>query len=419
MVDRSKGGGRMAAGIGEPRMLADVVLVRLATGGPATKVELAREFGPMLGAGARGAGARTALEASLAELHSARLIAETGAQVGTTPAGHKRALAWFGAKSTAPANWAKARDVHLVARALGAEDLPAGQLKTLARLDGLAGTIVARVFALKLKGHPSPQRLRAALALVALERAFGDQVTTDFDAKSGLSAKAGRLLAGQLLAKPRAMGTDARLIAALAAEAIGAAKPDLPALRLALLRRLIEGRAVAVPAPARKRRPAAETPVGKPAATPGTPKRPRAMVQHSPTTHESDNAPHARPASGPVAAIVAAPIGHTTAVTAVPPRRPDLVRFVTDVRAAALERANGWQGNRKAYICHVWQTIARRRPEWALTEIEFKAMLAAAHSAGRIVLANADLKDGATIKDVQDSALPFRNAVFHYVRVDD
>ena len=45
-------------------------------------------------------------------------------------------------------------------------------------------------------------------------------------------------------------------------------------------------------------------------------------------------------------------------------------------------------------------------------------MLAEAHRSGQLALANADLKDKDNIKDVQDSAVVYRNAVFHFIRVD-
>ena len=72
----------------------------------------------------------------------------------------------------------------------------------------------------------------------------------------------------------------------------------------------------------------------------------------------------------------------------------------------------------KAYISRVWRTVREKRPEWGLSEIEFKCMLAEAHRSGQLNLANADLKDESNIKDVQDSAVIYRNAVFHFIRVD-
>ncbi len=88
------------------------------------------------------------------------------------------------------------------------------------------------------------------------------------------------------------------------------------------------------------------------------------------------------------------------------------------MRRHAASQARGWSGDRKAYISHVWRNIREKRPDWGLSEIEFKCMLAEAHRAGQLALANADLKDKDNIKDVQDSAVSYRNAVFHFIRVD-
>jgi hypothetical protein len=104
----------------------------------------------------------------------------------------------------------------------------------------------------------------------------------------------------------------------------------------------------------------------------------------------------------------------------VPPAqgRPDLPGFASEVRRHAASQAQGWSGDRKAYISHVWRNIRDKRPDWGLSEIEFKCMLAEAHRAGQLALANADLKDKDNLKDVQDSAVSYRNAVFHFIRVD-
>jgi hypothetical protein len=106
-----------------------------------------------------------------------------------------------------------------------------------------------------------------------------------------------------------------------------------------------------------------------------------------------------------------------------PPRpaaatRPDLAGFANVVQSAASARAEGWAGNRKAFISHVWSVVQEKHPEWGLTDIEFKAMLAEAHRTGHVVLANADLKDKKSMKDLQDSAVAYKNTVWHFVRVE-
>ena len=67
----------------------------------------------------------------------------------------------------------------------------------------------------------------------------------------------------------------------------------------------------------------------------------------------------------------------------------------------------------------VWGAIAAKHPGWGLSEIEFKAMLAEAHRTGHIVLATADLKDKRLLRELQESAIAYKNTVFHLVRVED
>jgi hypothetical protein len=99
--------------------------------------------------------------------------------------------------------------------------------------------------------------------------------------------------------------------------------------------------------------------------------------------------------------------------------RPDLGGFAKVVLDVARRSAEGWPGNRKAYISDVWLALRTARPEWGLSEIEFKSMLAEAHRTGHIVLANADLKDRRSLPKVQQSALTFKNTVLHFIRVTD
>jgi hypothetical protein len=124
--------------------------------------------------------------------------------------------------------------------------------------------------------------------------------------------------------------------------------------------------------------------------------------------------PPPRVAPQAVAAPLAVPIARPAAAT-----RPDLGGFAQAVQAMARGRAEGWPGNRKAYIIDVWLALKDSRPEWGLTEIEFKSMLAEAHRTGHVVLANADLKDRRSLPRVQQSALTFKNTVLHFVRVTD
>ena len=214
-----------------------------------------------------------------------------------------------------------------------------------------------------------------ALAAVALARAFGNQFKASAAGKAGFSPKAGRLLAAQLGKKPRDFGTDSRLVAALAAEHVGAAGTGLAALRLAVLRRYLEG-ADKPPAPARRS-------AGKGAIDEAAHGRARAANRrHRPWDGRISPASPGRCAATP----------------------------------ATRRRAGRATARPTSATCGT--RCARGGPSGALSEIEFKCMLTEAHRAGSLALANADLKDNNSIKDLQDSAVVYKNAVFHFIRVD-
>jgi hypothetical protein len=282
-----------------------------------------------------------------------------------------------------PRSWQHVSCVWLIAKALGWEQVTAKRLAALETPGGLRAAVVAHAYGLHIKGPATPARLRKALAASALKRAFGDETAGRFLGKLGLSARAGRLLAAQLLARPRDFGTDARLVAALAAQGVGAPSADPAAVRAALVRQFF--------------------------GAPEQPARKRERRRPSPNRHEPvPILPLHEPAPPPALPATAAPA----------PRPPDLPRFAVEVRRLAAAEARGWSGDRKAYISHVWRNVRDARPEWGLSEIEFKNLLAEAHRSGQLALANADLKDEGNIKDVQESAVAYRNAVFHFIRVE-
>jgi hypothetical protein len=239
--------------------------------------------------------------------------------------------------------------------------------------------------------------VRSALAGIALEQAFGNRNGQAVTGKSVLPPKAGRMLAGQLSTSGREFGTDGRLMAALAAEAVGLRRGDLAGLRLAVLRRFLGRGDGSVPAESRRsrtRRSDRRRALGEKAGLGAT----RPATEHRVS---GDRKPAAGEAQGSAA------------------ERPDPEAFAEAVLAVTAETAEGWAGNRKAFISKVWDVLSARHSEWALTEIEFKCMLTEAHRTGLIALANADLKDKRALKELQDSAVVYKNTVWHYVRAAD
>ncbi len=358
-----------------------LVLVRLSIGeGGAGEAELARDLQPLVTPVVDVGEWRLLLGRLVAAQIKDQLVARRSNRLHATTAGRRQARQFLGADLSGNDDWVTVRDGLLVARALGTPALPARRLKALGKIEGLRSAIVIAAHGLKPRAAASASRLRNDLALLALDRAFGNRLQRDLGAKSGLSAKAARLLAGQLSVRPRDFGSDSRLVAGLAAEAVGVTSSTLPALRLALLRRFVAGDLewpVAVPK-------AQEAPAKPPTPTP-------AVVQQL------------RPAPAP------APVGR--------PGPEAFARAVSDV--ARPLATGGWSGSRKVYISQVWAAIAERYAGWGLSEIEFKAMLTEAHRTGLLVLGTSDLRDKRDLDEIQASATVFKNTVWHFVRVED
>jgi hypothetical protein len=367
----------------------DIVLVRLATGGKTiARTDLAHDLWPIVAHLLPFAEWQTVLDRDLGALADAGLCDAKPIAVTITAPGTKRAALVLGVNAL-PRTWTEAKGARLIAKTLGMESATPRRLKTLLKPDGLRAEIVQHAFKLKLRGVPTPARLRSQLAKLAVTRAFGDSLPPGIDGRSGLSASAGRALAGRLAEPPRTFPTDSRLVAALAMEHSGAQKPSFEGLQTALLRRYVTRGAIKPAAPAKPARRTAKSAAVAPAKT-------------------------ATPAVAPLRLIetAAAPAAMTAS-------RPDFAGFVAAIRALADGVAEGWPGNRKAFVSKVWTAVTARHPEWHISEIEFKAMLVEAHRVGRIVLSNADLKDQRSIADIQASAIAYKNAIFHFIRVDD
>jgi hypothetical protein len=363
-----------------------IALVRLCVGdGTVSEAELARDLQPLVAPVVEAAEWRLLVGRLIATHARDQLVVRQAGRLRITEAGRRQASQFIGADladaTLAGADdWPAVRDGLLVAKALGIPGAGPRRLKGLGKADGLGCAIVTAAHGLKLKSTPSASRLRNALALLALDRAFGNRLQRDLGTKSGLSAKAGRLLAGQLSIRPRDFGTDSRLVAGLAAEAVGATGGSVTALRMPLLRGFVTG--------------ALDWPL-----TPNG----RAAPDRT-TAAPARVAPSRRPVSTPAPALA---------------ERPGPDAFARALRDLARPLAIGWSGSRKVFISQLWTAVQERHPGWGLSEIEFKAMLTEAHRTGLLALGTSDLRDKRYLDDIQASATVFKNTVWHFVRVDE
>jgi hypothetical protein len=368
--------------------LRELLLLRIAVGG-ATRADLQHDVAPLLALRMSSLEFRRSAELAISTLIGAQYATEQKGRLTATDKGRQVAEASYASSRTFPAAWPDAK-ISLLLAALSAADAPAVR-KAFARPEGIAALIVQHHFGKTTARVLSPADLRAELAIIALERAFGNKIKTGLGKGAGLPAKAGRILAGQLFRAPREISSDGKLIVQLACEIAGAREGSVAALELALLRNL---------------------------AGPKQEEKTRANSPRPPTREEAVKrvvrAPAPKPANDrlPLDESQARPAPRVVS----PPDMPEFCQAVVD---AARPVAEGWPGNRKAFISLVWKAIRNARPDWGLSEIAFKAMLAEAHRSGQLELATADLKDGRDLKSLEDSKILYKNTVWHFVRVQD
>ncbi len=359
--------------------IADLVLLRAAVAGGATRADLQRDLAALVAPAINGTAFRRAAELAIGNFTGQGLLSDTKGRLQITPQGTPAVVALLPGMMAGRSGWTDVRSM-LLARALGGATEASQLARAADRPEALAALVLQRHFCLSATKPLSPTDLRAELAVIALERAFGNKIKTGLGKKgSGLPGKTARLLAGQLFKKPREIASDGKLIVALAADVLDTSDESLDGLRLALLRRLTR-----------------------------EPDQNRAGIDlQRPRSAAPRAANDILPLEAPPPPVVRQII------------RPDLREFAGAVVDAARPVSEGWPGNRKAFISRVWAAIRDARSEWDLTEVAFKGMLAEAHRAGEVMLATADLKDRCDLKELEDSKILYKNTVWHFVRVED
>lgn len=376
-----------------PRLTVDGAILIRAAAGDASRAELQRDVLPIFQPSISGTAFRKAAELAIQRLTRDGLALDAKGRIcvtseGLVVAAASPALPATGA--TLKQGWPALRATLAVA-ALGITKPTAAQLKAAARADGLAALIVQAHYDLGLARVQSANAIRGALAVIALEQAFGDRIKTGLGNGKGLPGKAGRMLAGQLFTPPREFASDGKLVAALAAALIGARDATVDMLQIVLIRTLT---------------------------TDGGAATNSATVEQKPSPRRAGKRHRPMPAAANDAGTDAEPRSGNAAVEATF-APPDLNEFSGAVLDAARPVSEGWSGNRKAFISLVWQAIRNSRPHWGLTEIAFKTMLSEAHRSGLVVLASADLKGRSDRKELEDSKILYKNTVWHFVRVED
>ena len=97
----------------------------------------------------------------------------------------------------------------------------------------------------------------------------------------------------------------------------------------------------------------------------------------------------------------------------------DLSDFASRVVAAARRSPGGWFGDAKVFISHVRRGLRDDPAFQGVDDDAFKARLVEAHLARLLELGRADLVAAMDPVDVRESATPYRNAVYHFVRTEE
>ena len=285
--------------------------------------------------------------------------------------------------------WTKLKNSVLVARALGKSPAKALDAQPVEHASDLRKAILEKAFKLRLKERNGVAEIRRQLAEKAggkpadgkgrklgrmhlgAKRAAHPDLFTAEAAPIAAKKDRDRGIAARFLKSGRTPQTDGALITKLAAEQVGAVQTDVTALRLALLRRL--------------------------------------LIEESPETLP--------PTSAEKAALA-------QAKTVAPPppiqkqKSPDLAEFARVTGSIARERAEGWAGNRRAFISHVWTSVSVKHPNWGLDMPGFKTLLVDAHRQGLLSLTNADMREKDQLPELELSAVEHMNSVWHYIRVE-
>lgn len=261
--------------------------------------------------------------------------------------------------------WPSLADRVLPALALG---IAAGDSKLQARLSGRdawAAAIIGRTLALWVDGPP-PTLPAVCDALAWREL--------------GLPGKPKRCPPEiRALFLQRQLHSDAgppeRLVRVLAAREVGAPRPELRALRDALVRGWLAGRTLGA------------------ARSADNDGREAAASAHGDAAGSVEHVPDAA--------------GEDSAVRS--------AGFASDALRAAGATRDGTIGDRKVFVSAVWHEL-RRDPPWsALTLDDFKARLVAAHRAGELVLARADFVAAMDPELVAASEITTDSASFHFI----
>ncbi len=342
-----------------------------------TRDKLGKDLKPLVQHRWEGVDWADRLDRALAELETAGKVAriKTGKteKLALTDEGRRLAMEALGLEELAPkTTWAKLKSPYLLAKALGRPAPTGTEVKRLSGAPGLKAELLRSRFGLVLGDRPTPKQAADALAGSLMKLELGQAFTT-----------------------------DAILLALLGREGIvlrPGQKPNAKTIQEALFRRELGDPDVKNPLDGIVTRSVGARQSKTSELSEATL---RSWVDRSESTSGTDEetvSPVVEDNERPVAL--------------------DLQSFARLVLEAARSSRSGWFGDGKIFISHVWRAVRNAAGFREMDVDSFKTRLVDSHRSGLLELGRGDLVEAMDSDDVRESATPYLNAVYHFVRIE-
>ncbi|SIO23849.1 hypothetical protein SAMN05444166_3175 [Singulisphaera sp. GP187] len=347
--------------------VGQLLLARLLVAGEkgATGAEIKKALEPLVGHRWAGAALTEQLRQTLADFEAAGLavlVRKGKTERGTlTTEGRRRALEVIGLDQLPPkTTWDKVKKTYLAARALGLTTPPTGPAATrFGGEPGFKAVLLKTQFVLPLGDYPAIQEALDALAWTLLGLEPGPKFTVKAVQAALILRELGHL--GKLGPKP----DPGKEVAKLLAREVGARQSGKDELRLAAIRRWVDGDLATAPL----------APLEAPVPPPSVPENEEGTIAL------------------------------------------DLPAFARRVVEAARSSPTGRFGADKVFVGHVWSGLRDQPAFAAMGPDEFKRRLAEANNARLLDLSRADMVEAMDPEDVRLSEVPYLGATFHFIRI--
>jgi hypothetical protein len=345
--------------------IGSLILVRLLAAGDQGEAasKIRKDLEPLLGHRDSGAAPADEVDRALDGLEASGLVAsrpgksrKAAPKIAATAEGRRRGLEFLGVAQLRPkTTWTVLRKTYLPAGALGLPAAGEAAFKALASEPGFKAALLKRQYDLPIAELP---KLDDALDALAWKLMGFEGEGRKFTVKNVKTA-----LLNRELGDGRA--TDFKKAASrLLAQRCGARRDDPKEIRDAVVRRWLDRRSGAGPAPSP---PAVRTPGPEPG-----------MLHPGPL---------------------------------------DAPALAERVKAAARACPTGRYGDSKVFIAHVWRML-ESDPDFAGMGLDgFKQFLGEANNARLLDLGRADLVQAMDPDEVRSSEVRYLNATFHFIRI--